>query len=180
MERIRQENPLNLPNLLTVLRVALLPVIVWCFRRGSMRSALLVYMMAMLSDAADGCIARRTGQITAVGKLLDPIADKLCLLTLLALFASDGQIPVWLVIAVMIKEAILILGSAAALRQGIVVSALPVGKLTTLSFVFSTCARFLGLRRAADTLLWGSVTLSLAALIWYGAAFAKQMQKLTA
>ena len=179
MDRIRREDALNLPNLLTVLRVALLPVIVWCFRRGSMRSALFVYLAAMLSDVADGCIARHTGKITEVGKLLDPVADKLCLLTLLVLFASEGQIPVWLVSVVVMKEALLILGGVAALKQGIVVSALPVGKLTTLSFVLSTCVRFLGWIRAADVLLWGSVMLSLAALIWYGAAFVKQIQELT-
>lgn len=176
MEGIRRENALNIPNVLTLLRMALMPVIVWCFRRGQMRVALIVYLTAMLSDVADGFIARRFGQITSLGKLLDPIADKLCLLTLLMLFVQHGQIPVWLLHIVLLKETILILGSALALRQGIVVSALPIGKLTTLSFVLSTIARFLALRRTADILLWISIALSIAALIWYSAAFVKKLQ----
>lgn len=176
MERIRRENALNIPNLLTVLRIALMPAIVWCYRRGYARAALVVYLAAMLSDAADGFIARHTGQITAVGKLLDPIADKLCLLTLLAIFAADGQIPIWLVHAVILKEGILILGSAAALKRGIVVSALPIGKVTTFSFVLSTAARFLNLRAAADVFLWISMVLSFAALIGYSMEFVKRMQ----
>lgn len=171
MERIRRENALNVPNFLTLLRIALMPLLAWCYRRGNMRGALIVYLAAMLSDAADGVIARRFGQITALGKLLDPIADKVCLLTILVLFAADGQIPVWFAHAVILKEAILILGSMAALREGIVVSALPIGKITTLAFVLATAARFLGLRIAADILLWISALLSLAALVWYTAAF---------
>lgn len=176
VERIRQENALSIPNMLTALRMALMPVIVWCFRMGNMRGALIIYLAAMLSDLADGFIARHFGQVTSLGKLLDPIADKLCLLTILALFTADGQISVWLMNLMLIKEAILILGSTLALRRGIVVSALPIGKWTTFSFVLSTIARFLALRRAADILLWASVALSFAALVWYGAAFIKRVQ----
>ena len=176
MERIRRENALNIPNLLTILRIALMPVLVWYFRRGNMRGALIVYLAAMLSDAADGVIARRYGLITSVGKLLDPIADKVSLLTVLALFTADGQIPAWLLYAVILKEAILIIGSMAALKAGIVVEALPVGKLTTLIFVLATAARFLGRRLTADILLWFSAVLSLASLLWYSAAFVRKMQ----
>ncbi|MBQ8617393.1 MAG: CDP-alcohol phosphatidyltransferase family protein [Clostridia bacterium] len=176
VEGIRRENALNIPNLLTIFRMALMPAIAWHFLRGQMRAALIVYLAAMLSDLADGFIARRFGQVTSLGKLLDPIADKLCLLTILALFAADGQIPVWLMNIMLLKEAILVLGSTLALKHGIVVSALPIGKWTTFSFVLSTMARFLSLRQAADILLWASAILSFAALIWYSAAFIKRLQ----
>ena len=89
----------------------------------------------MLTDALDGFVARRFNQITALGKLLDPIADKLSLLTLLGLFVADGQIPRWLLTIVLIKEAILIAGGAAALKKGIVVYAMPIGKVTTVTFI---------------------------------------------
>ena len=62
---------------------------------GDTTGALIVYMTAMLTDALDGIIARKTNQITALGKLLDPIADKLSLVTLLGLFVSNGEIPLW-------------------------------------------------------------------------------------
>ena len=167
MQSIRSEQALNIPNMLTILRITLLPAIVWRYRLGDLLGALLVYLAAMLTDFLDGVIARRMDQVTALGKLLDPLADKLSLVVLLMLFALDGQISLRLVQIVLLKETILILGSLAALRFGFVVSALPIGKITTLSFVASTVCRLLLLRLAADVLLWLYVLLSFAALVCY-------------
>lgn len=168
MDRIRREKAINLPNLLTLVRIALLPAVVLCYKRGDLNGALTVYLLSMATDAADGFAARRLGQITCLGKLLDPAADKLSLLTLLWLFASDGQIPAWVLSAVMIKELILILGSVFALGRGVVVYALPVGKATTAMFVLSTALRFLQMRAAADILLGCSLVCSAASLVRYG------------
>lgn len=176
MERILRENALTVPNLLTAVRIALLPAVVWCFRRGDSAGALVLYLISMMTDAADGFLARRLHQITAIGQLLDPIADKLSAVTILSLFVADGQIPVWILGVVLMKEAILMLGSAAALRFGIVVSALPVGKITTLLFVLSTIVRFLSQRFLADTLLMGSLALSFAALGWYSLVFFRRIR----
>ena len=175
MERIRWSEALNVPNLLTILRMALLPAIVWRFRLGDLSGALALYLVAMLTDAVDGFVARRFNQITALGKLLDPIADKLSLMTLLGLFAADGQIPRWLLTIVLIKEAILIAGGAAALKKGIVVYAMPIGKVTTVTFILSMVARFLALRRVADLLLGVSVVLSLLSLLWYSLVLLRRM-----
>ena len=176
MERIRWEESLNVPNLLTLLRMAMLPAVVWRYRLGDAAGALAVYLAAMLTYAVDGFIARRFHQITALGKLLDPIADKLSLLTLLGLFVADGQIPPWLLTIVLIKEAILIAGGAAALRRGIVVYAMPIGKVTTVTFILSMVARFLAVRQPADLLLGVSVVLSLLSLIWYGMVLLRRMR----
>lgn len=177
MERILKDQVLNVPNLLTCVRIALLPAIVWRFLASDRMGALLIYLAAMLTDVADGFIARRTHQITALGKLLDPIADKLCLVTLLVLFASEGQIPSWMLNFIIAKEAVFILCSAAALWFGVVVSALPIGKLTTFSFVFSTVARFLLLYALADVLLLISLLLSCVSVVWYGAVLAYKLQQ---
>ena len=167
MEQIREERILNIPNALTLVRMALLPAVVWRFRIGDSTGALLAYLMAMATDAVDGFIARRFNQVTALGKLLDPIADKLSLITLLWLFAADGQIP-WGVLAVMlVKELAMVIGAGVALKNGIVVYAHPIGKVTTVAFVASIVLRFLGLQAAADPLLACSVVLSLAAFVWY-------------
>lgn len=176
MERIQRENALNVPNLLTCLRLLLVPAVIWRFRCGDSMGALTLYLLSMLTDAADGFLARRLGQITAVGQLLDPVADKLSQITILVLFVADGQISSWILGVVLLKEAVLILGSAAALWFGIVVSALPIGKLTTMSFVFSTAARFLGVQFVADILLICSLMFSLAALGWYCFEFFKKLQ----
>jgi len=176
VERILKENAFNIPNLLTVLRITLLPAIVWRFRHGDSSGALALYIAAMLTDAADGFLARHLNLITAAGQLLDPIADKLSLLTILALFAAEGQISPWFLAAAMLKEGFLVLGSIVALRFDVVVSALPIGKLTTLSFVLSTVMRFLAMRKPADALLAVSFVLSLAALCWYSIQFFRKLQ----
>ncbi len=167
MEHIRRERALNIPNLLTILRIALLPALVWRFRKGDSVGALAIYLMAMLTDALDGFIARRFHMVTNLGKLLDPIADKLSLLTLLGLFVADGQIPLWVLGVILLKEMLLVVGSCVALHRGLVVSALPIGKVTTVSFILSMIARFVGIRDTADVLLGVSVALSLLAFAWY-------------
>ena len=177
MEWFRLEQSLNLPNLLTLLRIAFLPAVVWRFRAGDSFGALMLYVLAMLTDVMDGVLARKLNQITTLGKLLDPVADKLSLLTLMWLFASDGQIPAWLLVIVLVKEAILIVGSAAALWCGIVVHALPIGKATTVTFIFSMIARFLAQRVLADLLLGVSLALSFAALVWYSVVLLRKARK---
>lgn len=167
MQQICQEKVFNVPNVLTLIRIALLPVVAWCFKMGNMVSALVVYLIAMLTDTVDGAIARKTNQITTLGKLLDPIADKLSLLTLLGLFVGDGQIPIWVLVLILLKEILLVIGSSIAFKNGLIVYALPIGKMTTCAFVLSIVARFLGLLRVADVSMYVAVVLSMVALIWY-------------
>ena len=175
MEHIRRDKIVNIPNCLTLIRIALLPVVVWRFRKGDSMGALIVYLLAMLTDAVDGFIARRYNQVTALGKLLDPLADKLSLITLMSLFVCDGEIPLWVLGIILVKEIALVIGGGVALRRGIVVYALPIGKVTTVAFVTSMVARFLELSRAADMLLGISVVLSMVALVWYGLDLMKKL-----
>lgn len=180
MENIRTERQLNIPNLLTMLRIGLLPAIIWRFRLDDLSGALALYLLAMLTDVLDGAIARRLGQITVLGKLLDPLADKLSLMTMLWLFVSAGQIPVWVLWFVLIKELLLVAGSAAVLMKGIVVYALPVGKAATAVFTASATMRFLAFDWAADILLGAFVLLSFAALTWYFAAGTERIRRASA
>lgn len=167
MDQIRHEKIINIPNLLTLLRIALLPAVVWRYLKGDSRGALVFYLIAMLTDAFDGVIARKLNQITSLGKLLDPVADKLSLLTLLILFVKDGQIPMWILVVILLKEIALIVGSAIAFKRGIIVYALPIGKVTTVTFILSMIARFLSFKETADVLLGVSLVLSIIALVWY-------------
>lgn len=176
MEHIRRDKIVNIPNCLTLIRIALLPVVVWRFRKGDSMGALIVYLLAMLTDAVDGFIARRYNQVTALGKLLDPLADKLSLVTLIALFVADGQIPLWLMGIILFKEVAMVVGGAVALKRGIVVYALPIGKITTVAFITSIVVRFLGWRMTADVLLGVSVVLSMVALVWYSLDLMKKLK----
>lgn len=175
MEHIKQDRIINVPNALTLVRILLLPVVVWRFVLGDTTGALIVYMTAMLTDALDGIIARKTNQITALGKLLDPIADKLSLVTLLGLFVSNGEIPLWVLAIILFKEVMMVIGGGVALKHGIVVYALPIGKITTVTFVLSMLARFLSMPSLADILLWISVALSMVALVWYAIDLMKKL-----
>ena len=175
VEHIRRDKIVNIPNCLTLIRIALLPVVVWRFRKGDSMGALIVYLLAMLTDAVDGFIARRYNQVTALGKLLDPLADKLSLVTLIALFVADGQIPLWLMGIILLKEVAMVVGGAVALKRGIVVYALPIGKITTVAFITSIVVRFLGWRMTADVLLGVSVVLSMVALVWYSLDLMKKL-----
>ena len=175
VEHIKQDQIINIPNTLTVIRILLLPVVVWRFMVGEAPGALIAYLAAMLTDALDGIIARKFNQITALGKLLDPLADKLSLVTLLGLFVSDGQIPLWVLAIILVKEVTMVIGGGVALKRGIVVYALPIGKVTTVVFVLSIIARFLSWTQIADTLLWISVALSMVALIWYAVDLMKKL-----
>ena len=176
MEHIRRDKIVNIPNCLILIRIALLPVVVWRFRKGDSMGALIVYLLAMLTDAVDGFIARRYNQVTALGKLLDPLADKLSLVTLIALFVADGQIPLWLMGIILLKEVAMVVGGAVALKRGIVVYALPIGKITTVAFITSIVVRFLGWRMTADVLLGVSVVLSMVALVWYSLDLMKKLK----
>ncbi len=175
MEQIKKDKNINIPNLLTILRIALIPVVVWRYLVGDKTGALVVYIIAMLTDVVDGYLARRFHQVTALGKLLDPIADKLSLLALLGLFVADGSIPLWVLFIELLREVTFMVGGALALRKGIVVSALPIGKITTVCFVLSIVTRFIQLTQVADILLYVSLVLSIIALIWYGVVLFRQL-----
>ena len=74
MEHIKQDQIINIPNILTVIRILLLPVVVWRFVVGDATGALIAYLAAMLTDALDGIIARKFNRITGAGQAADPLA----------------------------------------------------------------------------------------------------------
>lgn len=88
---------ITLPNLLTILRMALVPVFVWLFMAGDawFVSAIVVFTIAALTDYGDGFFARRSGQVSGLGILLDPIADKVLVTTTFFCFSYRGMLPWW-------------------------------------------------------------------------------------
>lgn len=108
---------LNIPNSITLLRLILVPVVVWLLTVGNYDWALWVFIAAALSDALDGFLARVLDQRTELGATLDPIADKLMLLSTLAVLAWLQLIPVWLFGAIIIRDAVIIGGALAYRRR---------------------------------------------------------------
>lgn len=101
----------NLPNILTLTRILLLPFFVATLIYNQYRYALIIFIAASVTDILDGFIARITGQITDFGKILDPVADKFFLVTSFILMSSIGMIPKWLAIIVISKDLIVVTGS---------------------------------------------------------------------
>jgi cardiolipin synthase len=104
---------LNLPNVLTVARLALIPVVAYFLARDDYAIALPIFLVAALTDLADGYLARRLGLVSRLGALLDPIADKLNMLVATVLVAWQSLLPVWLAIAIVARDALIVAGAIA-------------------------------------------------------------------
>ena len=105
---------MNIPNILTVIRMILLPVfaVAFHFEGDAKVISALIFLTASITDVADGYIARKYNMQTKAGQLLDPLADKLMQLTAIVCLAVSGRLPLWFVIVLAAKEVLLILGGA--------------------------------------------------------------------
>lgn len=111
---------MNIPNLLSLLRLGLVPVFAAIFFSSLPNAhswAALVYAVAFATDIADGYIARRFDMITKLGRVLDPLADKLMTFTVIICVALDGSIPMWAIAVFFCKEALMGLGGLVMYRK---------------------------------------------------------------
>lgn len=106
MDRLPQT--LTLPNLITIARFVMVPVIVYALLEGYALLAFTLFIAAGVSDAVDGFIARQFGQASELGAYLDPIADKLLLVSVFIMLAFLGAIPDWLVILVVSRDVLIV------------------------------------------------------------------------
>lgn len=129
-----QQEITDLPNLITLARIGLIPFILIFIDNYSPRlSALsaLIFAFAAATDALDGYLARRLGLVTVVGKFLDPLADKLIVLSTLVMLVAAGRAPAWLVVLLMSREIAITGLRAVASQEGFVISAGAGGKTKT-------------------------------------------------
>lgn len=97
----------NIANILTMIRIALVPVFVWLFLSGGTElrlAAAILFLVAALTDKLDGYLARSRGLITDLGKLLDPIADKALVIAALLLLSIEGLVPWWVTALILLRE----------------------------------------------------------------------------
>jgi len=131
----------NLPNALTIMRIMAIPIIVLLlFSPGKVASfvAALVFLFAAITDGLDGYIARRQNIVTTLGKFLDPMADKLLVITSLIMLIHLGRVPAWIVAVIAGREMAVTGLRAIAINEGIVISASPLGKYKMLLQVIAT------------------------------------------
>jgi cardiolipin synthase len=163
---------MNLPNVLTSIRIALIPVFIITYEQVSPAVSLIVFLTASLTDCLDGYLARKWNQITAFGKLFDPLADKLLLLSVLYCLAQSGHIAWWVVAVMISKELLMVVGSAWLLHKNVVVSSNWLGKAATGTFIVAVTLVFPwhsvgGITRLGTVLLYAAVALSVAAFFVY-------------
>ena len=157
---------MNLPNTITLIRVVLIPFFVDLMIYGYYREALMVFVAACLTDGLDGMIARMTNSKTELGAFLDPMADKLLIVSSFVTLAILTKLPVWLVIIVVSRDIILTLGSMVIYFTGHNLSIKPslAGKMTTF-------LQFLVITLALVLVAYGIESEYLAVISWLTAAF---------
>jgi CDP-diacylglycerol---glycerol-3-phosphate 3-phosphatidyltransferase len=127
--------PLNVPNVLTLLRILAVPVIVVALLGETPNGDALaagVFALAALTDGLDGYIARRRQDVTTFGKLVDPLADKLLIVAALVSLVSLGRLAAWVAMVIIARELAVTGLRAVAVEQGVVISASWLGKLKTV------------------------------------------------
>lgn len=123
---------MNLPNRLTLFRIILVPFIIYYLNIGNRNIALFLFLVASITDFLDGYISRKYNMVTNLGAFLDPMADKVLILSVFIEFVALDEIAAWIVSIVVSREMIVSILRAIAGNKGIVISAGKFGKLKTV------------------------------------------------
>ena len=165
----------NVPNQLTIARICMIPLVVvlilWVPKPLGNILSMIVFILACLTDAADGYIARRYNYITTFGKFMDPLADKLLVISAMICLVDLGRLESWIVILIIAREFIISGFRLIAVEKGVVIAANFWGKIKTISqmlMVILMLGNFGGfLSLAAQILKWISLVLTLVSLVTY-------------
>lgn len=169
---------MNIPNTLTFARIVSVPLLIWLIINRDFFAAFTVFMLAGISDAADGYLAKRYGWHTELGAYLDPIADKALLVAVYVALGIAGHLPVWLVIVVVSRD-VLIVGAvvlAWMMWRPVEVKPLAVSKINTFTqialagLVLAKLGLGLGLGGLIGALIWvtGGLTILSAFAYFFG------------
>ncbi len=178
------ENKSNLPNILTILRLACIPLVFICLhyfpgKWGSFLAALF-FGMACITDFLDGFFARKYGSVTVLGKFLDPLADKILISATMILLIPLGRIPILIVILIIVREMAITGLRSIAVSEGIVIQASTLGKYKTIFQSVATvvlCLHYeyfdIDLHAVGMVFLWVALILTL----WSGWAYFHKFSK---
>ena len=106
-----RERVFNLPNVITLLRLAAVPVVAWLILQQRWEAACWLFLAAAVSDGIDGLLARWLNQMTQIGAALDSVADKALGVVTLVLLTQAGAIPLWVTLAILLRDSIIVLGA---------------------------------------------------------------------
>ncbi|HPU21855.1 MAG TPA: CDP-alcohol phosphatidyltransferase family protein [Thermoclostridium caenicola] len=168
----------HIPNILTVLRMAAVPVFYVLMRDNLITAATWVFLLAEFTDVLDGIIARKFNLITPFGKIADPVADKMMQLTALFMLSRMDMIPRIIPFLVLFKELFLLISGLYLIRKKFDMSSKWFGKLTSVLFFVAIMMAFLGVpREITDVMLWICVGMAVFASIMYARNYFNQVGK---
>lgn len=132
---------LSIPNLITLGRILLVPVVVWAIMSNAMWFAFMLFLVAGVSDAVDGYLAKRFNMTTELGAYLDPLADKALIVSIYLTLGINGDIPRWLVILVVSRDILIVGGIMLSWLMGnpLKIKPLLVSKLNTVAQIVFAC-----------------------------------------
>lgn len=173
----------SIPNLISIARGLSAPVIVWLIIWGQLDLAFGLFLVAGLSDAADGWIAKRYGWTSELGAYLDPLADKLLLVSIFIALGVKGLLPSWLVMAGVSRDLVIVMGVMLSWLMGhpLAMRPLLISKLNTLaqivlvSVVLANAALRLGLSQLTEALIWITAALTVLSLLAYVLGWLRHM-----
>jgi len=143
---IKSPSIFNIPNILTMMRIAAIPLMVYLLLSGERESsfwAAALFSAASFTDWLDGFLARKMGIVTVFGKFLDPIADKLVVMAALIMIIPLGRVPAWMVLVILGREIIITGLRGIASSEGIVIEASDLGKFKTIFQIVAIIALLL-------------------------------------
>ena len=162
---------MNLPNRLTILRIFLIPFFVFFMLSDfSKWIALIIFVVASLTDMLDGKIARKYNLVTDFGKFMDPLADKLLVCSALICLVELKRIPAWIVIAIISREFIISGFRLVAAEKQIVIAANFWGKIKTVCQMFMVILMIANIRELTlitQIMMWLSLILTVVSLMTY-------------
>lgn len=167
--------PMTLPNYITILRFILVPVVIHAMINGEMMLAFVLFMLAGISDGLDGFIARHYNQKSELGKWLDPMADKLLLVSVFVMLGWLGELPVWLVILAVSRDGMIIgavilsslMGNPVEMRPLMVSKANTMFQIVLLILVLADLAGIARLDALIGWMIYGVTGLTIASASAY-------------
>ncbi len=124
----------HIPNILTILRFIFIPIILYFIFTGNYILGIVFFTVSGITDVLDGFIARKFNLVSNFGKLMDPLADKLTQISVLASLVKVDIIPFWILVIVILKELIMVVGASFLYGKDVVVYSKWYGKLATVLF----------------------------------------------
>lgn len=191
-----KRDALNLPNVLTMARIAIIPLVLWLMDRGGPADcvlAALVYSGAAITDLLDGYLARRLNIVSVLGKFLDPLADKLLVTAALVWMVPMGRIAEWTVVLLLAREISITALRSIASSEGLVIAAARGGKIKTalqmvgilcliLGYPYELSLGFIDLGTVdlvpvGRVLVYISLVFSITSAVQYAGLFARSLEE---